>query len=55
MSLNCIDSMFCLIAPIFYDLNLNANEKSNDDDKFNDGDDEEDDQKMMCFGESSTV
>jgi hypothetical protein len=29
--------MFCLIAPIFYDLNLNANEKSNDDGKFNDG------------------
>jgi len=27
-----------LIAPIFYDLNLNANEKSSDDDKFNDGD-----------------
>ncbi len=44
-----------LIAPIFYDLNLNANEKSSDDDKFNDGDDEEDDQKMMCLGESSIV
>jgi len=42
--------MFSLIAPICYDLNLNANEKSNDD-----GDDEEDDQKMMCLGESSTI
>jgi hypothetical protein len=47
--------MFCLIAPFFYDLDLNANEKSNDDGKLNDGDDEEDDQNMMCFGKSSTV
>jgi hypothetical protein len=47
--------MFCLIAPIFYDLNLNANKKSNDDSKFNDGGDEEDDQKMMSLGESSIV
>jgi hypothetical protein len=44
--------MFSLIVPFFYDLDLNANEKSNDDGKFND---EEDDQKMMCLGESSIV
>jgi len=35
ISLNCIDSMFSLTTPIFYDLNLNANEK------FNDGNDED--------------